>query len=393
MNQNKIEKNVKLLHCYTFWENFILFYPVKVLFFAEVSGSFASAMSLFAIQNIAGALSELPTGFLSDKWGRKWVCRSGAFVMLVAFILYAVADNYWILFLGACLNGLSGALVSGNNDALLYDTLVQMNQKEDYHRQISKNISFLQLSLGISSLLGAGFAFISLRAVMIASIIPAAVAFIITLGLIEPKVQNKPQENVIRHIWSSLKYIWKHQRLKYFTCADMMHYGLNEAAFDFNSVFFKQFVPEWTLGIFRSFGHFVNSFANYMSFFITQKIGIKKTILLGAFLDNFICLISVLVASVLSPILKTATAFCNGMKDPAFDALFQNDCNDQHRATILSVLSLLECIFYSVCAISIGILADMTSPYTAMLSAYLLALFSNGLYVKAFQNNGNICQN
>ena len=87
----KIENNIKYLHWYSFWENFILFYPVKILFFAEVCGNLVEAMSLFAIQNISITLLEIPTGCLSDKWGRKWVCRAGAAVMLFSFILYAFA--------------------------------------------------------------------------------------------------------------------------------------------------------------------------------------------------------------------------------------------------------------------------------------------------------------
>lgn len=153
-------------------------------------------MSLFAVQNVSGALLEVPTGFLSDKRGRKWVCRAGAFVMLIAFIIYALADSYLVLFSEAVLNGLSGALVTGNNNALLYDTLARIKRKDDCHQEISKNISLQQLSLALSSLIGAGFIFVSLRAVMVASIIPATIALIVTLGLVEPHWQKNPNENI-----------------------------------------------------------------------------------------------------------------------------------------------------------------------------------------------------
>lgn len=383
----KIENNIKYLHWYSFWENFILFYPVKILFFAEVCGNLVEAMSLFAIQNISITLLEIPTGCLSDKWSRKWVCRAGAAVMLFSFILYAFAESYLILAIASVLNGLSWALASGNNRALLYDSMAQIKRKKDYHQEVSKNISLEQLSLAISSLIGMIFVFISLRAVMLASILPAIIAFAITLQLEEVKKSYKDKSTSLIHIFNSIRHLLKHNRLRGVSLAETLHYGLNEAAFDFNAVFFKQFVPEWSLGIFRSIGHFANSLGNYLSFFSAKHWGLKTTILLGACLDNFINIISVLAASVWSPIIKIISTFSSGLKEPAIETLFQNDCSEQERATILSIISLFSSLFYSLCAVLIGILADMTSPFTAMLWAYILALLSNSIFFFALRKN------
>ena len=102
-------------------------------------------------------------------------------------------------------------------------------------------MSLEQLSLAIGSLLGMVFVFISLRAVMIASIVPAVIAFMITLKLAEPKKVYEDNSTNILHIFNSLKYLLKHKKLRTISVAETLHYGLNEAAFDFNSVFFKQF--------------------------------------------------------------------------------------------------------------------------------------------------------
>lgn len=381
-----MEKNVKYLHWYSFWDNFILFYPIKILFFAQVCGSLVAAMSLFAIQNISVTLLEIPTGCLSDRWGRKWVCCAGAASMLLSVILYAVAHNYFTLVIASVLNGLYHALESGNNNALLYDSLVQIKRKQDYHKEISKNTSLGQLSLAIGSLAGMAFVFISLRAVMIAAIIPAVIAFVITLRLVEAKKSYNNETTSFLHIFKSLKYLLKHKRLRTISLAETLHYGLNEAAFDFNSVFFKQFVPEWSLGIFRSIGHFANSLGNYLSFFAAKRWGLKFTILFGVFFDNFSNIISVLAASVWSPVIKIVSTFCSGLKEPAEDTLIQNDCSEQERATLLSIISLFGSLFYSLCAVLIGMLADMTSPYTAMLCFYILALTSNSLFFVALKN-------
>lgn len=380
-----IKNNIKFLHYYNFWDNFIPFYPVKILFFAEICGNFAEAMSLFAVQNISTAFWELPTGCLSDKWGRKWVCRAASFIQLLAFILYAAAESYQVLLIAAFINGLSFALSSGNDTALLYNTMVQLKRKDDYHKEISKNISSAQLGLALGAFAGIGFTYISLRTVMYASIVPTTLAFLLTLMLVEPTYKKEASNNAVKHIWRAFLHIYKQKRLRYLALAETVHYGFNEAAFDFNSVFFKQFVPEWTLGIFKGLGHFANSLANYLSFPFAKKIGIKATILLGSFSDNLINIISVLVANVFSPIIKIITAFCNGLKDPALNTLIQNDCSEEERATILSVMSFFGTLFYAICAIFIGKLADITTPYWAMIVAYVLALSGNSILLIAFK--------
>ena len=384
-----IRNNIKYLRWYSFWSCFILFYPIKVLFFAEICGNLVEAMSLFAVQNLSITLLEVPTGCVSDKWGRKWVCCGGAATMLISFVLYAVAHNYFILIVASILNGLSTALASGNNGALLYDSLAQINKKDDYHKEVSKNMSLEQLSLAIGSLLGMVFVFISLRAVMIASIVPAVIAFMITLKLAEPKKVYEDNSTNILHIFNSLKYLLKHKKLRTISLAETLHYGLNEAAFDFNSVFFKQFVPEWSLGIFRSIGHFANSLGNYFSFLSAKRWGIKLTILFGACCDNLNNIISVLIASVWSPVVKIISTFCSGLKEPAEDTLIQDCCSEEERATIFSIISLFGSLFYSLCAVLIGMLADMTSPYMAMLCFYILALMSNSLFFVALKTDHN----
>jgi hypothetical protein len=109
--------------------------------------------------------------------------------------------------------------------------------------------------------------------------------------------------------------------------------------------------------------------------------------LFGACCDNLNNIISVLAASIWSPVIKIISTFCSGLKEPAQDTLIQNDCSAQERATILSIISLFGSLFYSLCAVLIGMLADITSPYTAMLCFYVLALASNSIFFIALKHN------
>jgi MFS family permease len=56
-------------------------------------------------------LSQLLTGALSDRWGRKWLIASGMWVQALGIWLFVVGQGFWVWFGGAVLLGLGTAMV------------------------------------------------------------------------------------------------------------------------------------------------------------------------------------------------------------------------------------------------------------------------------------------
>lgn len=63
-------KNIKFLTWFNFFTDFKLYSPVAILYFAQVTGSFALGMSIFSIAYVSAAFFEIPTGIYSDLIGR-----------------------------------------------------------------------------------------------------------------------------------------------------------------------------------------------------------------------------------------------------------------------------------------------------------------------------------
>ena len=120
-----MHSNIRILKWFNFFTDFKLYAPIAILYFAQVSGSFALGMSVFAISTIASAIFEVPTGIYSDFIGRRRTVIWGAFFAVLFAIFYAIGQSYWFLVIGAVFEGLSQAFYSGNNDALLYDSLYE----------------------------------------------------------------------------------------------------------------------------------------------------------------------------------------------------------------------------------------------------------------------------
>jgi len=56
-----MHRNIKVLTWFNFFTDFKLYAPIAILYFAQVSGSFALGMSIFAISTVSAAIFEIPT--------------------------------------------------------------------------------------------------------------------------------------------------------------------------------------------------------------------------------------------------------------------------------------------------------------------------------------------
>ena len=386
----KIKDNPKFLRWFEFFSYFIFSSPILILFFNSVLNNYALSMTIYAAKSVSCTLLEIPFGIISDRIGRKKIMVLGAITRLSCFILWSISYSFVPLLLGAVIGGASDALASGNNDALLYDSLCVSKQKKSYHKIYAGITSYYQFALFLGSLIGAFIAFYSMRLAIVLNILPLMIALIISLIIIEPRHKKLNETTFIKQFIISIKNLWNNRRLRYVALGDGLNYGLNESAYSFNSVFISQFVPVWALGIFKSLGHLMNSFGAHLSNCIARKIGINNTAGYGLVTDNFMNIISVLCNSILTPIVRLASPLSEGVYSPAINTIIQNEIPNNIRATTLSVTSIFSNLCYSGAAIFIGYLADITSPYWALLIAYSIALLVDSLVFIGLKYNSII---
>ncbi|MFH2019494.1 MAG: MFS transporter, partial [bacterium] len=194
------KKNVRLFSIFNFLIGFSLFAPLAIIYFSRVSGSYTLGASVFGIIMLSSAIFELPTGIWSDRVGRKDTIVLGSWARVLAFVLYAIGLSYWWLVAGAILEGLSRALYSGNNDALLYDTLADEKLEDKYHEYLGKVSSTEHLALGLSGLLGGVIAHFSFSYLMWFSVISQIMMLVISYQFSEPRPRLKIDTNLYAHL-------------------------------------------------------------------------------------------------------------------------------------------------------------------------------------------------
>ena len=382
-------KNIRLFYISSFLNNFWPCAPFFVIYFSQITGSFTLAMSLGTIHNLTTTFMEVPTGLLSDKFKRKNITCLGALSVLIASCLYAIANSYLTLVVASLFYGLYCALMSGNNEALIFDTLKENHLQRKYHKVLGKIQGYGNLAFALSALVGAGIVWLfGIKETFYVVILINFLLLLASLSLYEPKIHSDAVNNTpFKHFKESIKFLWKNKKLRYLTIASGSDYGIGYAAYDFVNVFFNQFVATWVLGLLRTISYFLGSLGSFLSYKISKALGYTKTILTFLGLNYIINFLSVLTNCTVSPFIKTFDNFTFGVAEPAQSTLMQQEFTDKQRATMGSVVSLFRSLVYGVCSILIGIMADVFSEYVSLIIIYtafflLLPIYYKGLKAK-----------
>jgi len=190
-----------------------------------VTGSYALGASIFSITMLSSALLEIPTGIFSDLIGRKKTLVFGALSTLMSVFFYAVGGYYWILAIGAMLEGLARAFYSGNNQSLLHDTLKESNNEKEYAEFYGKTSSAEQIGLAITAIAGGVIAHWSFAWVMWLSVIPAIVGVIVSFRIIEPKIFKSSDGNIYSHLSEAIKGFKVNKKLRMLSLSSIIGYG------------------------------------------------------------------------------------------------------------------------------------------------------------------------
>ncbi len=384
-----MHKNIKLIALFNFFTDFNLFGAILIIYFAKVTGSYTLGMSLFSITMISSALFEIPTGIFSDYIGRKKTMMLGAFCSVVALTLYATGGDYWILFAGALFNGLQRAWYSGNNDALLYETLANVGKKEEYDHYLGKTGSMFQIAAAIAVIIGGFVAVKSFSLVMWLSVIPQIFCLAISFLITEPEREKNRSSNIYGHLWTAIKKIWENKKLRLLSANGIINYAIGESTFQFRSAFVNTLWPIWAIGFAQVLSNVGSAFSYWYSGKIIRQIGAFKLILTSHIYGKIINLFSVSVATIISPVLMPSTSLFHGINRVASSKLMQKEFTDEQRATLGSVNSFLGSIVFGIFAVFLGWLADKFGAREALIVAYAISLPAILISWNLFKNNRN----
>jgi MFS family permease len=160
--------------------------------------------------------AEIPSGVLADKWGRKKTLFLSQSFLIVDSIITIFAQTLWMFMISNVFSGLWLACYSGTGVAFFYDSLVELNNEEDYEKLWARKGYFtIPVGFFIAAITSFLFVFnIILPYVFI--IIFASISLCIILSFEEPKFHNPSKEqSVFLHFKDSINMVFKNNYIAF----------------------------------------------------------------------------------------------------------------------------------------------------------------------------------
>jgi MFS family permease len=184
----RFARNVRLLYAarLLFWMHFSA--AILVPFFRDWGGlALGEILLLNAWFMFWNSVLEVPTGAVADRFGRCASLRLGLAAGALCTALYVSAPALPVFLVAEVVMALAYALMSGADEALLYDSLLAAGRAGEAKRAIARLESAKLLGIVLGALGGAALtASLPLRGIFALQAVPMALAVLVALALVEP---------------------------------------------------------------------------------------------------------------------------------------------------------------------------------------------------------------
>lgn len=350
----KLGRNIQLYPYYQIASGFLPWLPLFFLYFNQYV-SLNDALLVSAAYYFGVFVLEIPSGYLSDRFGRTSVLIASSVCAVLSYAVFLLAGNMATLVIGQFLLAGFFALKSGSDNALLYDSLVQLGRQSEYaeHEAVAAKVSML--SMAASGLIGGVAGVYNLHAAYVLSLVAAIVSLYFSRCFFEPTIKGEAHA-FFKQLRTCIQYLGNPLLLwifAYFVIA----YALAHIAAEFNQPYIKLLQSEWfgqsdssalVSGILLTVSMLVGAIAASTSIRLRSLFGLRWLIVLSLALQSIIILF---MAVVLHPFALLIVMFRNVSmavtQAPILDAIAPNVASAQ-RATYLSIQSLAGRLVFSV---------------------------------------------
>ncbi len=328
---------------------------------------------VFLVQTVFAAmmlLGEIPTGYVSDRWGRRKTLMLGSVLRLLGLGTYCLGTGLPHFVAAEILIALGLSFHSGTVDALLYDTLLEDGKTQGYRRASGINRAWFFGAEGLASLLGGLLASINLRWPFYASLVPYTGTLLISALLREPH-RHRPQ--VAGHLRTMLAIAAqtvrsRHLRLTVILFSVLSTMGLSlfwftqpyQTAVGLPLVFFgiAHTVVVWCGAVASRVTHRLERWVSDRALLLWLALG-----LMGSYV--FLAAFPSLGILLLFPLGR----MCWAIVMPLTNDMVNRHTSSDVRATVLSVKAFGHRLLFTLTAPVLGYLTDALDLRTAMMIA------------------------
>jgi len=202
-----MERNIRLIGAHQALSGALIWMPVFVLF-TRARFDLNGAILLAALYYLFVVVLEVPSGWMSDRFGRVLTLRIAASGWVIAHICFAFGgNNFWLVLVGQVFMAVGFASLSGTDVSFHYDTLEALDRPDTYADRQARVAARGFISTSVSVLAGGLLGLIDLRIPFFVAIGLSIAQLVVTLNLSEPPHEVTQGEMMPGQLRSVIGYL------------------------------------------------------------------------------------------------------------------------------------------------------------------------------------------
>jgi len=182
-----MKRNIPLLYGFSFFDQFMIVIAVWVPYLAMKGIGMRQFMELQAVFALVILYGELPSGLLSDLWGRKKTLLLGTALKAVSFSFLPLLSSYEDFLFYHLTMGIALSMISGGDVALLYDSHLAAGGEKSQGTTVLGNANLAsQMGTTMSALAGGAVVTLSYGHLLWANAILSWIPVLLVLRVTEP---------------------------------------------------------------------------------------------------------------------------------------------------------------------------------------------------------------
>jgi len=353
---------------------FMVAMPIIVLFFQNHGLTLTEIMLLQSIYSISVALFEIPSGYIADIFGRKKSIVLSTVLSFIGYIVFSFYSGFYAFAIAQVLVGIGGSLISGSDSALIYDSLLETGNKNNYTKIEGKNYAIGNFSEAIAGILGG---LLAVGSIYLPVYVQTGVLFFsipIALTLVEPKIhiENKLEKS-LKTIFNVVKFAMiENKKIKWLIIYSSTIGVATLSTAWFAQPFFKEVeIPLAYFGILWAGLNMTAGITSINAHLFDKKEKTIKTLTIIA-LSTFILFLALgLFMTTIGIIFIAGIYLIRGIATPILRNAINQNTTSNKRATVLSIRSFIIRISFAISAPILGFIAD---NHSLNISFYILAI-------------------
>ena len=333
-------------------------------------------------------LTEVPTGVLADRVGRKWSIFAATVLLMSAEFIFIFARSFEWYILVALLTGTGFAFASGAVEALVYDSLPPKNREEAMKRAMGRVNSWGQIAFVIAPIIGGliiGDASVEKFIPAIAlTVVALLIGAIVCLTLREPAADSsETRTGSVTLLRDGVHLLRHHQRLRRLAMLVIFTTPITSSLVTtLGPPYLTQNdAAPFMAGVVLSVGSLLAAFTQRYAYKLEEWLGQGRAIALLILLPGAMYWLLAAVAGPAATVLVMIIMYgVNDMKAPLFSAYQNAFIESKNRATVLSLINMFLNLF---AAIAMPIFAAIAE--TSLASAFIAMgamIFVGGLSLR-----------